>query len=71
MKKDFIVSKIEASQGGNPYVFVAFTDPNEPKSAGRGGSIYPQSPFTSPEDLIKNLPRFTKARNCRFGVYRR
>ena len=44
-KKDFIVSKIEASQDGSPYVLVAFTDPNEPKSAGKS---YPQSPFTSP-----------------------
>jgi hypothetical protein len=40
MKKDFVVSKIEASQDGSPYVFVAFTDPNEPKSLGRGGSSY-------------------------------
>jgi hypothetical protein len=68
MKKDFIVSKIEASQDGSPYVYVAFTDPNEPKSAsGRmGGGKFPQSPFgvgigavpfTSPEDLMKNLPK--------------
>jgi hypothetical protein len=35
MKKDFIFSKIEAPQDGSPYVFVAFTDPNEPKSAGK------------------------------------
>ena len=57
MKKDFIVSKIEAPQDGSAYVFVAFTDPNEPKSAGTSGSSYPQSPFTSPEDLMKNLPK--------------
>ena len=58
MKKDFIVSKIEASQDGSPYVFVGFTDPNGPKSAGGGvNSSYPQSPFTSPEDLMKNLPK--------------
>jgi hypothetical protein len=58
MKKDFIVSKIEASQDGSPYVYVAFTDPNGPKSAGGGvNSSYPQSPFTSPEDLMKNLPK--------------
>jgi hypothetical protein len=29
MKKDFIVSKIEAPQDGIQYVPVAFTDPNE------------------------------------------
>jgi hypothetical protein len=34
MKKDFIVSKIEAPQEGGQYVFIAFTDPNEPKSSG-------------------------------------
>ena len=28
MKKDFIVSKIEAPQHGSHYVLVAFTDPN-------------------------------------------
>ncbi len=69
MKKDFIVSKIEASQDGSQYVFIGFTDPNEPKSSGGGagsGSSYPQSPFgksgdaipfTSPEDIMKNLPK--------------
>ena len=68
LKKDFIVSKIEAPQDGSQYVLVAFTDPNEPKSTEQGGSggSYLQSPFgnsgkampfTSPEDLMKNLPR--------------
>jgi hypothetical protein len=54
MKKDFIVSKIESSPDSSQYVLVAFTDPNEPESAGKN---YPQSPFTSPEDLMKNLPK--------------
>jgi hypothetical protein len=49
MKKDLIVSKIEAPQDGSQYVFIAFTDPNEPKSSGgdvTGSSTsYPQSPF--------------------------
>ena len=61
MKKDFIVSKIEASQDGSQYVFIAFTDPNEPKSSGGAGSPFGKSgeaiPFTSPEDLMKNLPK--------------
>ena len=66
MKKDFIVSKIEAPQDGSQYVFIAFTDPSEPKSSGGDGSSYPQSPFgkggealpfTSPEDIMKNLPK--------------
>jgi hypothetical protein len=28
MKKEFIVSKIEASQDGSPYVYISITDPN-------------------------------------------
>src|ERR1051325_6703895 len=61
MKKDFIVSKIEASQDGGPYVYVAFADPNDYKS---GSEKQQQNPFgtnvmafTSPEDLMKNLPK--------------
>jgi hypothetical protein len=56
MKKDFIVSKIEAPQDGSHYVLVAFTDPNAVKSTGKGGSGE-AVPFTSPEDLMKNLPK--------------
>jgi hypothetical protein len=52
MKKDFIVSKIEASQDGSPYVFVTFADPD---SRARDSSS--QSSFSSPEDLMKNLPK--------------
>jgi hypothetical protein len=68
MRKEFIVSKIEASQDGTPYVYISFTDPTDPKSVegGRAGRNFPQSPFgigvgavpfTSPEDLMKNLPK--------------
>ena len=66
MKKDFIVSKLEPSQAqdGSPYVLVAFTDPNAPKSTGGGGSGE-AVPFTSPEDLMKNLP---KAMSNMFGA---
>jgi hypothetical protein len=60
MKKDFIISRIEASQDGSPYVYVGLTDPNDYKSGGEKR----QSPFgpnvmafTSPEDLMKNLPK--------------
>jgi hypothetical protein len=56
MKKDFIVSKIEAPQDGSHYVLVAFTDPNAVKSTGGGGSGE-ALPFTSPEDLMKNPPK--------------
>jgi hypothetical protein len=60
MKKDYIISKIEASQDGSPYVYVTFSDPNDYKP----GAEKPQNPFganmmafTSPEDLMKNLPK--------------
>ena len=60
MKKEFIISKIEASQEGAPYVYVGFSDLNDYKP----GSDKQQNPFgsnmmafTSPEDLMKNLPK--------------
>jgi|SRR6266849_6543356 hypothetical protein len=60
MKKDYIVSRIEASQDGSPYVYVAISDPNDYKA----GSEKLQNPFgpnmmafTSPEELMKNLPK--------------
>ena len=60
MKKDCVISKIEASQDGSPYVYVTFTDPNDYKA----GAERQQNPFganmtafTSPEDLMKNLPK--------------
>ena len=64
MKKDFIVSKIEAPQDGTLCVLVAFTDPNAIKSTGGGGSG-DAVPFTSLEDLMKNLP---KAMSNMFGA---
>jgi hypothetical protein len=61
MKKNFVVSKIEASQDGSQSIFIAFTDPNEPNSSGGAGSPFGKSgeaiPFTSPEDIMKNLPK--------------
>jgi hypothetical protein len=60
MKKDYIVSRIEASQDGTPYVYVAVTDPNDYKQGGERQQN-PSGPnmmaFTSPEDLMKNLPK--------------
>jgi hypothetical protein len=60
LKKEFIISKIEASQEGAPYVYVGFSDPSDYKP----GSDKQQNPFgsnmmafTSPEDLMKNLPK--------------
>ena len=60
MKKVYIVSRIEASQDGSPYVYIAFSDPNDYKP---GAERLPNPfglnmmTFTSPEDLMKNLPK--------------
>src|ERR671922_2679527 len=60
MKKEFIVLRIEASQEGSPYIYITFNDANDYKS----GERQQQNPFganvmafTSPEDLMKNLPK--------------
>jgi hypothetical protein len=60
MKMDYVTSRIEAAQDGNPYVYVTFKDPNDYKA----GAEKQQNPFgqnmmafTSPEDLMKNLPK--------------
>jgi hypothetical protein len=59
MKLDYIVSRIEASQDGSPYVYVTYANPNDFKA----GAERPPNPFgpnmmafASPEDLMKNLP---------------
>src|SRR6187200_3735836 len=60
MKKDSIGSRIEASQDGSPYVYITFSDPNDYKQGGEKQQN-PFGPnvmaFTSPEDLMKNLPK--------------
>jgi hypothetical protein len=60
MKQDYIVSRIEASQDGSPYVYVTYANPNDFK-AGAEKQSNPFGPnmmaFTSPEDLTKNLPK--------------
>ena len=62
MKSDFVVSRIEASQDGSPYVYVTYANPNEFKAgADRSPPFNPfganMMAFTSPEDLMKNLPK--------------
>jgi hypothetical protein len=41
LKKDCIISKIEASQDGSPYVYVTFSDANDYKP----GAEKPQNAF--------------------------
>jgi hypothetical protein len=62
MKMDYIVSKIEASQDGQPYVYVSYANPNDYKAGtDRSPPFNPfganMMAFTSPEDLMKNLPK--------------
>src|SRR5437667_11515350 len=60
MKREYVVSRIEASQDGAPYVYVAISDPNDYRQDGEKQQN-PFGPnmmaFTSPEDLMKNLPK--------------
>jgi len=58
MKKEFILSKIEMVHDGSPSVYVGFVDPNGSKSEGQQNPFGPKGmAFTSPEDLMKNLPK--------------
>ena len=55
-----MVSRIEAAQDGSPYVYISFTDRNDYKSK-EAKQLNPFGPkgmgFSSPEDLMKNLPK--------------
>ncbi len=62
MKIDYVVSRIEVSQDGSPYVYVTYSNPNEFNAgADRSPPFNPFGPnmmaFTSPEDLMNNLPK--------------
>ena len=63
MKKEFIISKIEASQDGSPYLYVVLTDTRGNFTSTRRQQGFPENPFgvaaipiTSLDDL-KNLPK--------------
>jgi hypothetical protein len=63
MKKEFIVSKIDSSQDGSPYVYVVLTDTRGNFIPTRRQQGFPENPFgvasipiTSLDDL-KNLPK--------------
>ena len=59
MKKEFIVSRIEASQDSSPYVYITFTDPSDYKAGERSQTPFGTNAvaFSSPEDLMKNMPK--------------
>ena len=63
MKKEFIISKIESSHDGNPYVYLVLTDTKGNFTPRRREKGFPENPFgvaaipiTSLDDL-KNLPK--------------
>jgi hypothetical protein len=63
MKKEFIVSKIEASQDGSPQLYVMLTDTRGNFTSTRRQQGFPENPFgvaaipiTSLDDL-KDLPK--------------
>jgi hypothetical protein len=63
MKKEFIISKIEASQDGGPYLYIMLTDTKGNFTSTRRQQGFPENPFgvaailiTSLDDL-KNLPK--------------
>lgn len=63
VKKEFIISKIETSEDGRPYVYVVLTDTRGNFGPTRRQQGFPENPFgvaaipiTSLEDL-KNLPK--------------
>jgi hypothetical protein len=63
MKKEFIISKIESSHDGNPYVYLVLTDTKGNFTPTRREKGFPENPFgvaaipiTSLDDL-KDLPK--------------
>jgi hypothetical protein len=63
MKKEFIISKIETSQDGSPYVYLVLTDIKGNFTPTRRQQGFPENPFgvaaipiTSLDDL-KDLPK--------------
>ncbi|MFL6440353.1 MAG: hypothetical protein ACJ702_00155 [Nitrososphaeraceae archaeon] len=63
MKKEFLVSKIETSQDGSPYIYIVLTDTRSNFTPTRRQQGFPENPFgvatipiTSLDDL-KNLPK--------------
>ena len=45
MKKEFIISKIEASQDGSPYFYVMLTDTRGNFTSTRRQQGFPENPF--------------------------
>jgi hypothetical protein len=63
MKKEFIISKVETSQDGSPYVYLVLTDTKGNFTPTRRQQGFPENPFgvtaipiTSLDDL-KDLPK--------------
>lgn len=68
MKREFVVGSIQASQDGSPYVYVTFNDPKDYKQDRNTSPFGPNvAAFTSPEDLMKNLPKMMSNMSGMFG----
>jgi hypothetical protein len=68
MKREFVVGSIQASQDGSPYVYVTFNDPKDYKQDRNMSPFGPNvAAFTSPEDLMKNLPKMMSGMSGMFG----
>jgi len=59
MKMDYVISRIEAAQDGNPYVYVTFTDPNDYK-AGAEKQQNPFGPMTIKQALKSSKTRLVQ-----------
>jgi hypothetical protein len=63
MKKEFIISKIETSQDGSPYVYIGLTDTKGNFTPTRRQQSFPENPFgvaaipISSLDDLKDLPK--------------
>ena len=63
MKKEFVVSKVEAPQDGGPYIYVALADATGNFTPTRRQRGFPENPFgiaaipISSLDDLKNLPK--------------
>ena len=67
MKKEFIVSKIEASQDGSPYLYVMLTDTKANFTSTRRQQGFPENPFGVASDVADHEPDSDRpaARACR------
>jgi len=58
MRMDYIVSRIEAPQDGAPYIYITYSNSGDFEAGTDKCPLGPNiTTITSPEDLMKNLPK--------------